>query len=56
MKTVLITEANKGIGFETATQLTQLDYFVYLGIRSKKNGLEAVQKLHHQGIFNVESI
>ncbi len=27
-----------------------------MGIRSKKNGLEAVQKLHHQGIFNVESI
>ena len=56
MKTVLITGANKGIGFETARQLAQLDYFVYLGSRSKENGLEAVQKLHNQGMTNVESI
>jgi len=56
MKTVLITGANKGIGFETAKQLAQLEYFVYLGSRSKENGLEAIQKLHDLGITNVESI
>lgn len=39
MKTVLITGANKGIGFETAKQLAQLGYFVYLGSRDRIKGL-----------------
>lgn len=56
MKTVFITGANKGIGFETAKQLAQLEYFVYLGSRSKENGLEAIQKLQDLGLTNVESI
>jgi NAD(P)-dependent dehydrogenase (short-subunit alcohol dehydrogenase family) len=56
MKTVLITGANKGIGFETAKQLAQLNYFVYLGSRNKAHGLEAVQKLNGLGITNVETI
>ncbi|MBD1395074.1 SDR family NAD(P)-dependent oxidoreductase [Mucilaginibacter glaciei] len=56
MKTVLTTGANKGIGFETAMQLAQLDYFVYLGCRDKENGMEAIQKLLDLGITNVESI
>jgi NAD(P)-dependent dehydrogenase (short-subunit alcohol dehydrogenase family) len=33
--------ANTGIGFETARQLAQLDYFVYLGCRDKAKGLAA---------------
>jgi len=56
MKTVLITGANKGIGFETARQLVQLDCFVYLGSRNKEHGLEAIKKLNDLGIFNVETI
>lgn len=54
MKTVLITGANKGLGFETAKQLAKLNYFVYLGSRNKERGLEAIQKLHDLGITNVE--
>lgn len=56
MKTVLITGANKGIGFETAKQLAQLGYFVYLGSREKMKGLDAVNKLKELGISNVALI
>jgi NAD(P)-dependent dehydrogenase (short-subunit alcohol dehydrogenase family) len=56
MKTVLITGANKGIGFETAKQLAQLNHFVYLGSRNKEHGLQAIQKLHDLGITNVENV
>jgi NAD(P)-dependent dehydrogenase (short-subunit alcohol dehydrogenase family) len=56
MKTVLITGANKGIGFETARQLAHLNYFVYLGSRNKENGLEAIKKLNELGITNVEDL
>jgi NAD(P)-dependent dehydrogenase (short-subunit alcohol dehydrogenase family) len=53
MKTVLITGANKGIGFETAKQLAQLGYFVYLGSRGKTKGLDAITQLKESGISNV---
>jgi len=56
MKTVLITGANKGIGFETAKQMAQLGYFVYLGSRDKSRGLDAISKLKEMGISNVECI
>ena len=56
MKTVLITGANKGIGFETAKQLAQSGYFVYLGSRNKIKGLEALEKLKALGINNVDCI
>jgi NAD(P)-dependent dehydrogenase (short-subunit alcohol dehydrogenase family) len=56
MKTVLITGANKGIGFETAKQLAQLGFYVYLGSRDKNNGTDAVNKLNALGISNVAAI
>ena len=54
MKNVLITGANKGIGFETAKQMAALGYFVYLGSRNKENGIEAVNKLKESGLTNVD--
>jgi len=54
MKKVLITGANKSIGFETARQLLQQGYFVYLGSRDLNNGQEAVNQLKAEGLNNVE--
>jgi NAD(P)-dependent dehydrogenase (short-subunit alcohol dehydrogenase family) len=56
MKKVLITGANKSIGFETARQLLQKGYYVYLGSRDLKNGLEAVEKLKSEGLNEVEAV
>ncbi|RXG11405.1 NAD(P)-dependent dehydrogenase (short-subunit alcohol dehydrogenase family) [Leeuwenhoekiella aestuarii] len=56
MKKVLITGANKSIGFETARQLLQQGYFVYLGSRSVERGNLAVEKLKSEGFTNVEFI
>ena len=56
MKTVLITGANKGIGFETARQLAQLGYFVYVGSREITKGIEAVNKLKSMGLQHVDTI
>lgn len=56
MKKVLITGANKSIGFETARQLLQHEYYVYIGSRSLKNGLAAVEILKSEGLTNVEAI
>lgn len=56
MKKVFITGANKSIGHETARQLLQEGYHVYLGTRSLENGRQAVQKLHAEGLTEVEAI
>lgn len=45
MKTALITGANKSIGFETARQLLDAGYFVYIGSRDAARGEEAAAQL-----------
>ncbi len=56
MKTVLITGANKSIGFETARQLLQQGYYVYLGSRNLENGQQAVDNLKAEGLDQVEAV
>jgi NAD(P)-dependent dehydrogenase (short-subunit alcohol dehydrogenase family) len=56
MKSALVTGANKSIGFETARQLAELGYFVYIGSRNKMKGLEAIEKLKAMGLTNVDCI
>ncbi|RZM23026.1 MAG: SDR family NAD(P)-dependent oxidoreductase, partial [Pedobacter sp.] len=56
MKKVLITGANKSIGFETAKQLLQQGYYVYLGARDAAKGEQAVQQLHAEGLTAVEAL
>ena len=56
MKTVLITGANKSIGFETAKQLTTQGHKVYVGSRDLQKGEAAVAQLKEQGAQNVEAI
>ena len=48
-KTVLITGANKGLGFETARQLGAQGYTVLIGARDETRGNEAVEKLKGEG-------
>jgi NAD(P)-dependent dehydrogenase (short-subunit alcohol dehydrogenase family) len=54
-KIVLITGANRGIGFETARQLAGKDFIVIIGARSEANGAEAVEKLKAEG-FNADYV
>ncbi|MGN6214914.1 SDR family oxidoreductase [Parafilimonas sp.] len=56
MKKVLITGANKSIGFEAAKQLLQKEWYVYLGSRDIDKGLEAAAQLQAEGLTNVEAI
>lgn len=54
MKHVLITGANKGIGYEVAKKMAQLGYYVYLGCRDEQNGITAINQLKAEGLTNIE--
>ncbi len=56
MNTVLITGANRSIGFETAKQLLKQGYYVYLGCRDLEKGSQAVEQLKQEGLDSVEPI
>lgn len=56
MRTALITGANKSIGFETARQLAQKGYFIYLASRDLEKGQEAASQLKKEGLANIEAI
>lgn len=56
MKKVLITGANRSIGFEAARQLLRQGYYVFLGCRNLDKGLMAVKELNDEGLTNVEAI
>jgi NAD(P)-dependent dehydrogenase (short-subunit alcohol dehydrogenase family) len=45
-KSALFTDANKGIGLETARQLWHAGFYVYMGSGLKNNGQEATEKLN----------
>jgi NAD(P)-dependent dehydrogenase (short-subunit alcohol dehydrogenase family) len=49
-KTVLITGANKSIGFETARQMGKLGYRVWLGSRDAARGKAATEQLLAEGL------
>ena len=44
-KTVLVTGANRGIGFEVCKELGELGFHIFLSARNAERGNEAVQKL-----------
>ena len=48
-KTVLITGANKSIGYETARRLGQLGYKIWLGSRDTERGKVAADRLLSEG-------
>jgi NAD(P)-dependent dehydrogenase (short-subunit alcohol dehydrogenase family) len=55
MKTVLITGANKSIGFETAMLMAEKGYYVFVGSRDLEDGKMAAKKIKNVGDDRVEA-
>jgi nucleoside-diphosphate-sugar epimerase len=55
-KTVLITRANKGIGFEIARQLItrHSDWTIWIVARSRTKGLGAIEQLNNKNVHLLE--
>lgn len=47
-KTVLITGANSGIGFQAALELARVGAHVFLGCRNEEKGKQALSRLFHE--------
>ncbi|WP_317128808.1 SDR family oxidoreductase [Tenacibaculum adriaticum] len=56
IKSALITGANKGIGLETAKQLSKKGLFIYLGSRDLEKGKAIVKELNDNGFENIKVI
>ncbi|MFL9836998.1 SDR family NAD(P)-dependent oxidoreductase [Flavobacterium sp. ST-75] len=54
MRNVLITGANKGLGYELARHLMREGNYVYLGCRNIEQGKKALSDLQKEGLHNGE--